>query len=249
MSREAAEKDYMSGMKYKDIAEKYAVSIDTVKSWKKRYGWNRKGRTQIQGKGAHKKEGAVPTEKEIESVMSNPALNDKQRLFCLYYTKSFNATKSYQKAYGVDYETAASIGYRLLENDSVRDEIMKLKRAKYSRALLEPGDLFQKYMDIAFADITDYMWFDGETITLNKSTEVDGSLLSEVSGGNNGVKIKLNDRMKALQWLTDHMDMATEEQRARIDKIQLEVSQMKGDAQGNSLAEAVKKMEERRRNG
>ncbi len=36
-----AEKDYVKGMKYKDIAEKYEVSINTVKSWKKRYGWNR----------------------------------------------------------------------------------------------------------------------------------------------------------------------------------------------------------------
>ena len=31
-----AEADYMSGMKYKDIAEKYNVSLNTVKSWKKR---------------------------------------------------------------------------------------------------------------------------------------------------------------------------------------------------------------------
>ncbi|HEY4429546.1 MAG TPA: phage terminase small subunit [Paenibacillus sp.] len=36
-----AEQDYVSGMKYKAIAEKYAVSINTVKSWKKRHGWNR----------------------------------------------------------------------------------------------------------------------------------------------------------------------------------------------------------------
>ncbi|MBP3037972.1 helix-turn-helix domain-containing protein [Bacillaceae bacterium Marseille-Q3522] len=34
-------------MKYKDIAEKYGVSLNTVKSWKKRYGWTRE-------KGAHK---------------------------------------------------------------------------------------------------------------------------------------------------------------------------------------------------
>lgn len=46
--REQAEKDYMQGMKYKDIAEKYGVSINTVKSWKQRYKWDRK-------KGAHKK--------------------------------------------------------------------------------------------------------------------------------------------------------------------------------------------------
>ena len=51
--RELAEIDYMAGMKYKDIAEKYGVSLNTVKSWKKRYGWHReKGCTQI--KRVHK---------------------------------------------------------------------------------------------------------------------------------------------------------------------------------------------------
>ncbi|WWL93636.1 sigma factor-like helix-turn-helix DNA-binding protein [Pediococcus acidilactici] len=39
--KEQAEKDYLSGMKYKDIAEKYDVSINTVKSWKNRHGWQR----------------------------------------------------------------------------------------------------------------------------------------------------------------------------------------------------------------
>ncbi len=36
-----AEKDYVKGMKYKDIAEKYGVSLNTVKSWKRRHGWTR----------------------------------------------------------------------------------------------------------------------------------------------------------------------------------------------------------------
>lgn len=38
-----AERDYQQGLKYKDIAEKYGVSINTVKSWKTRYKWVRKG--------------------------------------------------------------------------------------------------------------------------------------------------------------------------------------------------------------
>ena len=38
-----AEKDYLAGMKYKDIAAKYGVTLNTVKSWKVRYGWNKKG--------------------------------------------------------------------------------------------------------------------------------------------------------------------------------------------------------------
>ncbi len=36
---ELAEKDYKAGMKYKEIAEKYGVTLNTVKSWKTRY-WN-----------------------------------------------------------------------------------------------------------------------------------------------------------------------------------------------------------------
>ena len=33
--QEMAKQDYLAGMKYKDIAAKYEVSINTVKSWKK----------------------------------------------------------------------------------------------------------------------------------------------------------------------------------------------------------------------
>lgn len=47
---ELAYEDYKSGMKRKDIAQKYNVSINTVKSWKKRH-WN-------------KKEGAPPKRKK-----------------------------------------------------------------------------------------------------------------------------------------------------------------------------------------
>lgn len=39
--RENAEKDYNLGMKYIDIATKYSVSINTIKSWKQRYKWKR----------------------------------------------------------------------------------------------------------------------------------------------------------------------------------------------------------------
>ena len=34
-----AHNDYNLGMKYKDIAAKYNVAENTVKTWKKRYGW------------------------------------------------------------------------------------------------------------------------------------------------------------------------------------------------------------------
>ena len=36
-----AYEDYQAGMKYQEIADKYGVSINTVKSWKQRHNWQR----------------------------------------------------------------------------------------------------------------------------------------------------------------------------------------------------------------
>lgn len=137
----------------------------------------------------------------------------------------------------------------MLTNVKVRDEILKLKTERLNREMLNEDDIFQKYMDIAFADITDYVEFGTEevpvmamygpvqvedketgekktltkvvnTVHLKESVEVDGTIISEVKQGKDGTSIKLADRMKALQWLSDHMDLATTEQKMRIKKLE-----------------------------
>nr|DAJ57958.1 MAG TPA: Terminase small subunit [Caudoviricetes sp.] len=246
-------------MKYKEIAEKYGVTINTVKSWKTRYKWSKDGKkvcTQNQKKvctqNDHKKEKA---EEVVEKVIENADLTDKQRLFCLLYTRCFNATKAYQKAYKCSYEVAAAASYRMLDNVGIRNEIQRLKQHRLNRELLDEHDIFQKYVDIAFADLTDYVEFGveetpvmgmhgpievkdpntGKKVTLmqkenvvrfKSSSEIDGTLLAEVKKGKNGDSIKLADRMKALQWLSDHMDLATEEQRARIAQIKAQTERL-----------------------
>lgn len=61
--KELAKQDYEKGMKYKDIAEKYGVTLNTVKSWKTRYKWSRNS-VHTQGKGVHsKKKGGQPGNK------------------------------------------------------------------------------------------------------------------------------------------------------------------------------------------
>lgn len=197
-------------------------------------------------------------------MIENPELTDKQRLFCVYYIRSFNATKAYQKAYKTDYLTAAASGPRMLGNVRVKGEILRLKQERLNREFLSESDIFQKYMDIAFADITDYMTFGTEevpvmamygpvkikdpetgeekpltkivnTVRFKDSSEVDGTILAEVKQGRDGASIKLSDRMKALQWLSDHMNMATEEQKVRIEQIraQTEVTKLKAQTGDN----------------
>lgn len=273
--------DYCKGMKYKEIAEKYGVTINTVKSWKTRYKWSKEDKKSVHTKNkkvcTQKSEKKKPTENEVESVIENTDLNDKQRLFCIYYTRCFNATKAYQKAYGVDYLTAAANAYRMMENDGIKKEIIRLKQNRFNKELLAESDIFQKYMDIAFSDITDYVKFGtekvpvmamygpvqikdpktGEKKTLTEtvnvihfkdSTEVDGTIIAEVKCGKNGSSIKLADRMKALQWLSAHMDMGTkeqltklEQQRAQIELIKARKESLTGE---NESQEAVEKLDQ-----
>lgn len=247
---ELAEQDYIAGMKYKEIAEKYNVSINTVKSWKTRYGWqksvhtnDKKVCTQKRDYSVVRKEAAVT---EVEDVLENMDLTDKQQLFCLYFIKCFNATKAYQKAYGCSYNTAAVEGCRLLKNPKIKDLIRTMKQERFTKDYLTQEDIFQKYMDIAFSDVGDYVRFgrkqmpqwreeNGEYVSvidpntgkqkiieynyidLKESEEIDTSILAEVSDGKSGIKVKMQDQLKALEWLSTHMDMATLEQRAKID--------------------------------
>lgn len=260
---EQAEQDYMAGMKYKDIAAKYGVTLNTVKSWKTRYKWDKKSartkKQKVRAQKAEEKKRKQETAEQVEQVLGNPELNDKQRLFCLYYAKSFNATRAYLKAYpGCGYKTATVKSCVLMKDERIREEIFRLKQAKMNKAMLEPEDVFQKYMEIAFSDMTDFVSFgreeipamtkNGPAFAVNEETgevepltrevnavrfresdEVDGGLISEISQGKDGVKIKLLDKMKALDWLADHMDMATEEQKARVEKLKAETAKIKGE--------------------
>lgn len=261
---EQAKTLYDKGLKLIDIASQLGIPEGTVRSWKNRYNWDcnvaKEKRNVAKTKKNKKQNQEEPSVDEVSSIIENPELTDKQRLFCVHYIRSFNATKAYQKAYGCSYENAMQNGSRMLRNDKVKEEILRLKQERLNREFLSESDIFQKYMDIAFADITDYMTFGTEevpvmamygpvkikdpetgeekqltkivnTVRFKDSSEVDGTILSEVKQGKDGASIKLSDRMKALQWLSDHMDMATEEQKAKIAQIKAQTDKLTGNNQ------------------
>lgn len=232
----------------KALAEKYDIKIGTLKSRKSREGWSR----DPTKKDATKKQ-KVAT---LEPVIESDDLNDKQKMFCLYYIKYFNATKAYQKAYGVDRNTAESIAYRLMGNDGVKREIERLKQERFNGVLLDAQAVLQKYIDIAFADITDFVDFgqekrpeldhnleplldeNGDEITysisyvhLKNHDEVDGTLITEVKKGKDGVSVKLADKMKALEFLSKYTDLLSENDRKKLqnEKLKVEIEKIKGD--------------------
>ena len=269
---EQAKAMYLQGAKLVEIASQLNLPEGTVRRWKSTHKWD-SVRSDKNSERSDRKKDTSKVQKavvlsEVEAVIQNPDLSDKQRLFCIYYIRCFNATKAYQKAYGCDYITAAQNGSRMLKNAKVKAEIQRLKQDRLNREFLDEHDIFQKYMDIAFADMTDYVEFGREkvqvmgafgpievenpktgkkeplmkevnTVRFRESTDVDGTIIAEVKQGRDGATIKLADRMKALEWLTQHMNMATEEQKARIDVMRSKLGEDGNEAEAYDWMKAV----------
>lgn len=269
---EQARELFLKGKKLIEISELLGVPEGTIRSWKNRYNWDnatlQKKRNVAKEKMTSKTVTTQDIVPEVESVIQNPDLSDKQRLFCLYYVRCFNATKAYRKAYGCAYSTAAVEGFNTLRNPKIQNEIQALKQSRLNREFLDEHDIFQKYMDIAFADITDYVEFGREkvqvigafgpvevknpetgkkeplikevnTVRFRESGEVDGTLISEVKQGKDGASIKLLDRMKALDWLAEHMNIATEEQRLRIATAKAKMGDTEEVAEDDGFLDAL----------
>ena len=74
-----AEADYKKGMKYKDIAEKYNVSLNTVKSWKTRY-WGKVADKKVctqNKKSMHTKKGIKQAKALVEEGASLREASEK----------------------------------------------------------------------------------------------------------------------------------------------------------------------------
>ena len=91
---------YKNGYKLIDISKKLNVPESTIRTWKSRHKWDK--------------------------PLRNEELTPKQQLFCIYYIEEFNATKSYQKAFGSSYNVSMVEGCKLLRNPKIKEEIDKL---------------------------------------------------------------------------------------------------------------------------
>jgi len=253
------------------LAEKYGIKVGTLKSRKSREGWTRgspenaakKDATKtekvatLKKKVATKKEDSSNEEITLDNSLDGSQLTEKQRLFCLYYVKNFNATQAATNA-GYAPDRAHVTGSELVRNRKVADYIRSLKGSMTEELFLEALDVLRKYMAIAFADITDYVSFGQREeqvmgmygpvftgkgkdkkpvmqtvnyVNLKGSSGVDGTIITEVKQGKDGVSIKLADKMKALEVLTKYTDLLSENAKKKLqeEKIKADIARIKGD--------------------
>ncbi|GIQ95203.1 terminase small subunit [Lactiplantibacillus plantarum] len=233
------------------LAEKYQVKATTLRSRKNREHWQRATK-----KVATRRNGvATQISNELEA---NSELNEKQKLFCLFYLQRFNATWAYQQAYKVSHEVALRAGPRLLGNVGVKRQLTELKNQQRADLYVTADDIAHEYAKQAFASLGDVLDYkvheelvvdtDGNVfldtddnpvkkhvadIYLKPSDQIDWSLIQDIHRGKDGLVVKLYDKQKALDSLFkligDDDDNANEQK----------IRKLKADA---DIAEAKAKM-------
>lgn len=248
---------YKQGMKLVDIAAKLDVPPGTVRRWKSTHGWdNERSGLQSERSDEKKTEKNLSIDDGTKETLKNNDLTSEQQMFCIYYSRTFNAAQSYQKAYGCSYQTAMVNGCMLLRNTKVRAEIERLKELKRQQIITSTEDVVELQMRIAFADIGNYMTFGRENINvmgpfgpikdsstgkyitkevnavrLADSENVDTQIIQEVKQGKDGVSVKLADKQKAFDWLTKYFLMHPE------SKYRVEYEKRRAEKEGGETAE------------
>ena len=253
---------YKGGMKLVDIADQIGCSPATIRTWKNRYKWDNGGSETFQKKSETKRNVSKKKIRDettlddgTKETLQNDDLTPEQQIFCIYYSRTFNAAQSYQKAYGCSYESASANGSRLLTNDKVRAEIERLKEIKRQQIVAGADDFVEIQMRIAFSDMGDYLSFGRETVRimgafgpikdpetgeyltkevntvhLTESCNVDTQIIQEVKQGKDGVSLKLADKQKAYDWLTKYLLLHPDDKyKAEFDKKRAEVKDDTGE--------------------
>lgn len=218
---ELAYQDYLNGMKYKEIAEKYGVTINTVKSWKTRYKWSKDGK-----KSVHTKTGKVCIQKaklgnQNAAGHGAPEGNknaEKYGFFSKYLPdETREIFSAIEEADPLDLlwhqiQLAYAAIIRAQKIAYVKDQEDKTKEKTGS---FDNGDTY----------MVQQAW-DKQNEFLKAQARAQGELRS---------LIKQYDEMLHKNW-----DMATEEQRARIENIKSKTEQIKGSGQDETEDKVMK---------
>lgn len=245
---------YKNGTKLVDIADQLGKPEGTIRRWKNTYDWDseRSDSKANESERSEKKKRTVQivADEGTKETLENADLTAEQQMFCIYYSKSFNATQSYQKAYGCKYQTAMVNGCKLLRITKIKKEIERLKEIKRQQILVGEEDIVELQMRIAFGDIGDVVEFGTREVDTGESTEtinylqtrpsgcVDTQLIRSITEGRSGLNVIMKDEQKAIDWLTKFFEMNPDDKhRKEFDKRKLELDLIRLEMQTKDKAE------------
>ncbi|MEC1411920.1 phage terminase small subunit [Bacillus safensis] len=228
-----AEKDYVKGMKYKDLAEKYGVSINTIKSWKKRHGWERK-KGAPKEKSVHTKKGGQPGNKNaVGNSGGAPARNQNAKTHGFYSkhmpAEAFEIMQDIQEFSPVDllWEqiqiqfTAIVRAQKIMFVESKDEMIKELKKKK--SVVSDSTDIEEEEYEFQFA-------WDRHATFLNAQSRAMGELRSLIKQFDN------------IAHETDERRLKLEQMRLNIEKTKKAIDGGSESSGENKIASMLQKM-------
>ena len=150
------------------------------------------------------------------------ALNEKQRRFAREYIIDLNATQAAIRA-GYSVKTAYSIGQRLLKNVEIQNEIQHIQKNREKRTDVTADKVVLEMAKVAFINIKDCFTKDNTLKDIQALPDDAAAAITSVETLEEfdyvqGVKkcvgytkkIKLADKLRALELLGKHLGMFTD---------------------------------------
>ena len=166
-------------------------------------------------------------------------MTEKQKIFADEYLIDLNATRAYRVAYpSVKKEEAAAVnGSKLLRNTKVATYIQERMKERQKRTEITQDRVLEELAAIAFAKATDYAEVKEGQVIIKDTANLDEQKARAIAGieeGKFGIKVKLNDKEKALELLGRHLGMfkdklevsGLEEEKKKLGDI---LDQLRGD--------------------
>lgn len=231
-----AEKDYIKGMKYKDLAEKYGVSINTIKSWKKRHGWERK-KGAPKDKSVHTKKGGQPGNKNaVGNSGGAPARNQNAKTHGFYSkhmpAEAFEIMQDIQEFSPVDLlweqiqiQFTAIVRAQKIMFVENKDEMIKELKKKKS-VVSDSTDIEEEEYEFQFA-------WDRHATFLNAQSRAMGELRSLIK------------QFEGLAHEKDERRLKLKQMRLNIDRTKAEVKHLTNNKEDSTFEIIIKDKGER----
>lgn len=219
-----AYKDYLKGLKYKEIAEKHDVSVSTVKSWASRY-WKKKGCNPKEKVATDKKRGAPIGNKNATGPPGNKHA-EKFGFFSKYLPEETRELIE-------EIQTKDEIDI-LWEQISIQyAAIIRAQRIMYVKDKNEIIKELKKEESSEYGQKTEWEFqfaWDRQATFLNAQSRAMSELRS---------LIKQYDSM-----VNNNLELVTEEQRLRIERLKAEVGKLNNKQDNNITINVVRASEE-----
>lgn len=136
-------------------------------------------------------------------------LTEKQKRFCDEYLIDLNATQAAIRA-GYSEKTAYRTGADNLKKPQIRKYITERQSTIQRRTEITQDKVVAELAKIGFANVTDFLSVINGRVLIKSTQEMEKDKIGAISGiksGMNGIEVKLNDKVKALELLGKHLGM------------------------------------------